>query len=273
MKKKVLLVDDEASIRLTLSAVLKMKGFDVSVAATVPEAITAIQNERFDILLSDLNIGQPGDGFTVVSAMRRIQPDAATILITGYPDFESALIAIRNQVDTYVTKPTDIEKLVEVLQETSSGLPRERAVPVKRISVIIREARDEIVQRWFTKQASVPELSQVRISEKERIDHIPDLLLQIADCIESRSDLSETIVDAAGKHGAARCEQGFTIPMLLIEAAILEKTIADLLQEHLLSVDLSMLISDMHQLSRSINCGVEISVRIFLGVASQPHAA
>jgi YesN/AraC family two-component response regulator len=273
MKKKVLLVDDEASIRLTLSAVLKMKGFDVSVAATVPEAITAIQKERFDILLSDLNIGQPGDGFTVVSAMRRIQPDAATILITGYPDFESALIAIRNQVDTYVTKPTDIEKLVDVLQEASSGLPRERAVPVKRISVIIREARDEIVQRWLTKQALVPELSQVRISEKERIDHIPDLLLQIADCIESRSDLSETIIDAAGKHGAARHKQGFTIPMLLIEAAILEKTVADLLQEHLLSVDLSMLISDMHQLSRSINCGVEISVRMFLGVTSQLHVA
>src|ERR1700743_1560927 len=121
--KRVLFVDDELSIRITLPAILRQEGFDVSVASSVPEAIQAIQSNSFDILLSDLNIGEPGDGFTVVSAMRRIQPEAATIILTGYPDFESALTAIRNQVDDYVTKPADVKQLVHVLREKSS-LPR-----------------------------------------------------------------------------------------------------------------------------------------------------
>src|SRR5579864_666667 len=99
MKKRMLFVDDEASIRYTLPAILENEGFHVSVASSVAEALQAIQSDQFDILLADLNIGQPGDGFTVVGAMRRIQPAAATFILTGYPDFESALLAIRNQVD------------------------------------------------------------------------------------------------------------------------------------------------------------------------------
>ena len=84
---------------MTLSAILSRFGFDVTSAADVPEALSLIANRKFDVLISDLNIGEPGDGFTVVSAMRRVQPEAATFILTGYPDFESALLAIRNQVD------------------------------------------------------------------------------------------------------------------------------------------------------------------------------
>lgn len=72
MKKRILFVDDEATIRLTLAAILTKEGFDVTAVGGVPEALQAIQADPFDILLSDLNIGQPGDGFTVVSAMRRV---------------------------------------------------------------------------------------------------------------------------------------------------------------------------------------------------------
>ena len=52
-------------------------------------------------LLTDLNIGGPADGFILVSAMRRVQCKAATFILTGYPDFQTALEAIRKQVDDY----------------------------------------------------------------------------------------------------------------------------------------------------------------------------
>lgn len=96
-KTRLLFVDDEPNIRLTLPAVLEREGFAVTTAASVPEAVDLINREKFDILISDLNIGQPSDGFTVVSVMRRVQPEAFTFILTGYPDFESALQAIRNQ--------------------------------------------------------------------------------------------------------------------------------------------------------------------------------
>ncbi len=61
MLHKILFVDDEANIRLTLPQILAMKGYEVVATASVGEAIAAMQRERFSVLIADLNIGQPGD--------------------------------------------------------------------------------------------------------------------------------------------------------------------------------------------------------------------
>ena len=116
MATRILFVDDEAGIRTTLQAILEQHGFQVTTAATVPEALEHLNHATFDVLLSDLNIGQPGDGFTVVSAMRRVQPDAVTFILTGYPDFDTALQAIRSQVDDYLLKPTDVPTLIHAIK-------------------------------------------------------------------------------------------------------------------------------------------------------------
>ncbi len=88
----------------------------MTTSATVSEALEHINHATFDVLLSDLNIGQPGDGFTVVSAMRRVQPEAATFILTGYPDFDTALQAIRSQVDDYLLKPADVPTLIHAIK-------------------------------------------------------------------------------------------------------------------------------------------------------------
>ena len=120
MATRILFVDDEAGIRNTLKPILEQHGFKVTTAATVPEALEQINHATFEVLLSDLNIGQPGDGFTVVSAMRRVQPEAATFILTGYPDFDTALQAIRSQVDDYLRAASVV-----------ASLPKgERVVPV-----------------------------------------------------------------------------------------------------------------------------------------------
>jgi CheY-like chemotaxis protein len=74
VKTRVLFVDDEETIRLTLPVILEQHGFEVTVAGTVPEALDIITHQKFDILLTDLNIGTPADGFILVTAMRRCQP-------------------------------------------------------------------------------------------------------------------------------------------------------------------------------------------------------
>src|SRR4051812_42772037 len=102
---EILLVDDEESIRITLSALLQSYGFKVTTAASVAIALSLITQYRYDVLLADLNIGQTGDGFAVISAMRSTQPHAVRMILTGYPAFESALEAIRQDVDEYLIKP------------------------------------------------------------------------------------------------------------------------------------------------------------------------
>jgi len=126
-RKLLLFVDDEPSIRLTLPAVLEDHGFAVTTAESVPDAIARIDRAQFDVLLSDLNIGQEGDGFQVVSAMRKRHPQCVNIILTGYPAFESAVLAIRHQVDDYVVKPADIDALVRTIKHKLSELAgRER---------------------------------------------------------------------------------------------------------------------------------------------------
>jgi DNA-binding NtrC family response regulator len=116
-RKRILFVDDEASIRLTLPPVLEQHGFEVKAAGSVAEAIQEIKASQFDILISDLNVGESGDGFRIVRAMRQQQPNCVTVILTGYPAFETAVEAIRHQVNDYVVKPVDVDTLVSSLRE------------------------------------------------------------------------------------------------------------------------------------------------------------
>jgi ActR/RegA family two-component response regulator len=114
--RKLLFVDDEPNIRLTLPPLLQQRGFEVQSAASVAEALAAMKAGHFDILLSDINVSEDGDGFTVVRAMREANPECVTILLTGYPGFETALEAIHNEVDDYVVKPVDLDALVGTME-------------------------------------------------------------------------------------------------------------------------------------------------------------
>lgn len=109
---RVLFVDDEPSIRLTLPPLLEEQGFDVTVAASVPEALAIVKKHEFDVLLCDINIDREGHGFTIVKAMREANPGCVTILLTAYPGFENAVQSIREEVDDYFTKPADLNAVI-----------------------------------------------------------------------------------------------------------------------------------------------------------------
>src|SRR5258708_3827601 len=99
-----------------------------------------MKHSTFAVLLSHLNLRQPRDGSTVVSAMRRVQREAATFILTGYPDFDTALQAIRSQVDDYLLKPTDVPTLIHTIQsrlEHRRQIPPDR--PLKRVSGLMQE--------------------------------------------------------------------------------------------------------------------------------------
>ena len=113
----MLFVDDEPSIRLTLPQILEEQGFQVRVADSITSALQEISSQKFDVLLSDLNINEPRDGFVVVKAARAANPLCIAILLTGYPDFDSAVEGINCEIDGYLVKPTDIEKLLMTLQQ------------------------------------------------------------------------------------------------------------------------------------------------------------
>ena len=116
-RTRILFVDDEPNIRLTLPPILEQHGFEVKAAGTVAEALNEISASRFDVLISDLNVGENGDGFRVVREMRKRQPGCITMILTGYPAFESAVEALHHRVDDYVVKPVDVDSLVSSLRD------------------------------------------------------------------------------------------------------------------------------------------------------------
>ena len=113
----MLFVDDEPSIRLTLPPILEEQGFQVRVADSITSALQEVWSQKFDVLLSDLNISEPRDGFLIVKAARAANPLCVAILLTGYPDFESAVEGINCDVDGYLVKPADIEMLLTTIQK------------------------------------------------------------------------------------------------------------------------------------------------------------
>src|ERR1700732_833729 len=94
-----------------LQTALVRDGFEVVAVANVRAALTCIATAHFDVLLSDLHMPLAGDGFTVVSAMRHTHPETVTLVLSGYPELEEALSAIRSQADDVLVKPIEIASL------------------------------------------------------------------------------------------------------------------------------------------------------------------
>ena len=115
LRKRILFVDDEASIRLTLPHILGKHGFEVTSVASVEEAVKEIKIHRFDALLSDLNLPLSDEGFAVIRAMRRHQPHCINFILTGYPGDASVEKATKQKVAHYFTKPVDIDELVRTI--------------------------------------------------------------------------------------------------------------------------------------------------------------
>jgi Nif-specific regulatory protein len=125
---RILIMDDEAQERQRIGTFLKQRGYEVTALASVPEAMTAMQRERYDVFLTDCNI--PGvDALQTSGEARRINPDMAVIIMTSFGTIETAVKAIRAGAYDYLPKPIDLEQLVVLINRISErqNLLRENA--------------------------------------------------------------------------------------------------------------------------------------------------
>jgi ActR/RegA family two-component response regulator len=253
MQRRLLFVDDEPVILMSLAAVLRMHGFDVTTAASVAEALQKITSETFDILLSDLNIGNPGDGLTVVSAMRRTQPNAVTMILTGYPAFETALEAIRQQVDDYIVKPANIPALLRTIESKLGAPPRQRQLPPpKRVAMLLQEHIERIQDLWLSAVEEDEGLSHLPVSRDERLEYLVGVMEEIIVAAQSYSGEDTSKYKASSEH-KARDLKSYSAAMLLTEFCLLRRIIAQIVQENLLAVNLSYVVPDLAKVNESLD--------------------
>jgi DNA-binding NtrC family response regulator len=106
------MVDDEASIRLTLGAMLTRAGYEVTSAGDGEEAVALLERQAFDLLLVDLKMPGMG-GMQVVTAARRRQPDIAVIVLTGHGSLDTAIEGIHQDVFDYLLKTAEPPSVVD----------------------------------------------------------------------------------------------------------------------------------------------------------------
>ena len=257
MPRRLLFVDDEPAIRITLKTILSNHGFEVTTAATVAEGLQIITTQQFDVLISDLNIGNPGDGLTVVSAMRRTQPEAITMILTGYPAFETALEAIRQQVDDYIVKPANIPSLVSAIESRLMTPPGQRQLPPpKRVAMILQENIARIEELWLDEVAAKPGLAELPLSREQRIEYLHAVLGDVIRAAQTYSGEE----DSAPSPIFRRNLEKYTPGMMLSEFCVLRRVIARVVQENLLSVNLSYVVPDLARVNESLDDQAEAAL-------------
>ena len=111
---KILVVDDEESIRLSFSIILTDIKHDVITAADIIEAKDILESNQFNVAVID-RILESDNGMDLVKHINITQPFCTTILISAYPNFESASEGFKNKLFAYLKKPVQRVKLIDTI--------------------------------------------------------------------------------------------------------------------------------------------------------------
>jgi DNA-binding NtrC family response regulator len=130
--KSVLVVDDEAGMRLALQANFHKQGWQVETAAGADEALHKFEQRRFPLVVTDVRM-PGGDGFQVMRAVRRTAPETAVIVLTAFGSVPDAVQAMRGGACDYLTKPVSFAQLQgavsRVMSQTAVANEAERDTP------------------------------------------------------------------------------------------------------------------------------------------------
>ena len=120
----IMIVDDEATARISLAEILRLEGYQVSTAASGEESMSLLQKSEqpFDLIVLDLKM--PGmDGLEVTQAIHKQSPGTVVILLTAFATLETAVQAIREGAHDYLIKPCPIP---EILESVHKGLEKRK---------------------------------------------------------------------------------------------------------------------------------------------------
>lgn len=270
---RLLLVDDNETVRKTLGIVLEMNQFDVTGAASVSEALHLIDTETFDVLLSDLHMPGAGDGLTVVSAMRHVNPTAVTLVFTGYPALKEAMEAILLQADEILVKPMNVDAMVALIREKLRTRGTKRMANIERVANILERDSKLTIANWLARVGREPELTAIPLDDEDRTGHLPKLIDALVTRLRVPLRLgTKAVSEAAVLHGRVRQSQGYTVPMLIEESRVLQVSIFETLQNNLTTVDFSLLLLDVMTIADEVDSQLKQTITSFMEQAASAAA-
>ncbi len=115
---KILIIDDERSIRNTLKDILEYESHEVVLAADGIEGLKILEKDKFDIILCDIKMPQM-DGIEVLVRIKEMGIDSSVVMISGHGTLENAVDAIRKGAYDYLEKPLDLNKLLVIVKNAT----------------------------------------------------------------------------------------------------------------------------------------------------------
>jgi len=262
---RILIVDDDESLRLSLREILKLDGFAVTSAGNAAEAIKLIASHEYDVLLSDLHMPGPGDGLTVVSAMRHAHPSAVTILLSAFPEMNAAAHAILLQADQILVKPMDVRSLIAAIKERLAiGAPANRFV--ESVATILERTAESTIDDWFARVQNDQAVMAVALTFDQRTHHLHQMFTDIIRRLRSFKPFGskEMPSTAATDHGRDRRQQGYSAAMLVEESRMLQVSVFHTLQKNLAQIDFSIVLTEVMTIADEIDSQLSQSMASYI---------
>ena len=153
---RLLIVDDDRPFLSRLAKAMAARGFNVTMAESVAEALAAIRTEPPAFAIIDMRLAD-GNGLDVITELKTRRPDARGVILTGYGNISSAVIAIKLGAFDYLAKPADADEVFLALMNGESAA----AGPVPPNPMSAERVRWEHIQRIY-------ELCERNVSETAR---------------------------------------------------------------------------------------------------------
>ena len=152
MRESILVVDDEAGVRSSLSGILADEGYEVDAVESGEAALQALEGRRYDLVL--LDVWLPGiDGLETLARLRVMDAEVPVVVISGHGTIETAVEAVRAGAQDFVEKPLSLEKTLLAVRN---------ALRTRRLEAENRALREKVEHRWVMvgESAAIRELRQ-----------------------------------------------------------------------------------------------------------------
>jgi|tagenome__1003787_1003787.scaffolds.fasta_scaffold20952255_2 DNA-binding response OmpR family regulator len=252
---RVLLVQAGGLGQSGLHRALERSGFIVVSTSTVREAVILLTTGEFAALVCDLQIPDPGDGFTLVNAMRHFHPTAITMIMSKYPALKESVSALLPQADEILVTPIPPDEIITVLKNRLRQPKRPKPMAFEPIATVLERHSSRTISDWLSRVNSNKNLVHIPLNDKDRTGHLPTLLRELVERLRTpHLDEGKAKVSlAAVAHGKARKQQGYSAAMLVEESRILQVCIFKCLRSNLSALDLALVLTDVMTIADEVD--------------------
>jgi DNA-binding NtrC family response regulator len=140
---RIIIIDDDKSIRQVLKTILEEEGYAVDTADTGKQAILKTNEKAYNLALIDMRLPDI-EGIDLILKIKDTTPRMRKIIVTGYPTIQNAMEAVNRQADAFILKPFDVERVLQTIREQLMKQDEEKQFSQEKVTAFIKTRAKEL---------------------------------------------------------------------------------------------------------------------------------